>query len=106
MRERVFLDVDPRTLLLTPSRQDGADPIKLTRQISRFGASTEGMPDIYVYRDRAGLLMIWEGVTRATRIALLAPGLTVRVEVLATKDKDLSHLARVEDRLPWQPRRD
>ncbi len=106
MRERVFLDVDPATLLLPTSRMDRADPIKLTRQISRFGASNQGMPDIYVYRDRAGLLMIWEGVTRATRIAMLAPGSTVRVEVLETKDGDLSRLPKVEERLLWRPRRD
>ncbi len=53
-------------------------------------------------RDRAGLLMIWEAVTRATRIALLSPGTMIRVEVLATKDKDFSKQPRVEDRLPWQ----
>lgn len=101
---REFLQVDPRILRLPASRRDGADPWKLRQQIARFGASVDGMPDIIVYRGRDGLLLIWEGVTRATRVALLAPGMTVRVEILAEKDKDISGQPRVEDRVPWHLR--
>ena len=50
-----FRDVDPRELRPATSRRDGADPIKLHRQIARFGASTDGMPPLIVYEasDRA-----------------------------------------------------
>jgi len=47
---REFLDVDPRTLRLPPTRLDGADPAKLQRQIARHGNSFKGMPPLWVYR--------------------------------------------------------
>src|SRR5689334_4996516 len=97
---RTFLDVDPRTLRLPPSRLNGADPVKLQLQMAQFLGSTKGMPPLEVYQDRNGLLMIWNGVTRATRIAKLAPGTLVRVEVLGTSQKDFSRQPAVEDRLP------
>src|SRR5438876_11155464 len=77
-----FRDVDPRELRPPTSRRDGADPIKLHRQITRFGASTVGMPPLIVYEASDGVLVIYNGVTRATRIAKLAPGTLVRVEVI------------------------
>jgi hypothetical protein len=75
-------DVDPRDLRPATSRRDGADPMKLHRQIARFGASTDGMPPLIVYEASDGVLVIYNGVTRATRIAKLAPGATVPVEVI------------------------
>ena len=77
-----FRDVDPRELRPATSRRDGADPIKLHRQIARFGASTDGMPPLIVYEASDGVLVIYNGVTRATRIAKLAPGAKVQVEVI------------------------
>ena len=85
---------------------EGADPLKLTRQIERFGSRTGGMPEILVYRDRNGLLMIWDGVTRATRISLLDPAATVRVEVIETRNIDFSKQPKVEDRLRWTNQHD
>jgi hypothetical protein len=82
MNPRVFLDVDPRTLRLPGSRRSGADPWKLHRQIVRYGASAQGMPPLEVSRGTDGELVINNGVTRATRIAKLCPGTTVRVEVI------------------------
>ena len=76
-----FRDVDPRELRVPPSRPV-ADPIKLSRQIARFGASSAGMPPIIVYEGADGVLVIYNGVTSATRIAKLAPGSLVRVEVI------------------------
>lgn len=76
-----FRDVDPRELRPPPSRPQ-ADPAKLSRQIAKFGASTDGMPPIVVYEAADGVLVIYNGVTRATRIAKLAPGTTVRVEII------------------------
>jgi len=63
-----FRDVDPRELRVPPSRQ-GADPIKLHRQVARFGASAAGMPPPWVYEATDGVLVLYNGVTRATRIA-------------------------------------
>src|SRR5258707_8180635 len=76
-------DVDPRELRL-PSRRFGADPYKLQRQIARFGASSAGMPPPWVYEASDGVLVVYNGATRATRIARLSPGATIRVEVVGT----------------------
>src|SRR5262249_30652454 len=81
-RTRMYLDVDPRTLHLPPSRATGPDPIELARQISRYGSSIEGMPIPWVYRGNDGALMIFDGVTRASRVAKLLPGTLIRVEVI------------------------
>jgi hypothetical protein len=56
--------------------------MKLHRQIARFGASYAGMPPIIVYEGTDGVLVIYNGVTRATRMAKLAPGVLVPVEVV------------------------
>jgi hypothetical protein len=82
MNPRVFLDVDPRTLRVPGSRRFGADPLKLRRQMAQFGSSAQGMPPLEVSRGTDGELVINNGVTRATRIAKLAPGTSVRVEVI------------------------
>jgi hypothetical protein len=52
-------EVDPRELRPATSRRDGADPIKLHRQIARFGASTDGMPPLIVYEASDGVLVIY-----------------------------------------------
>src|SRR5580704_654555 len=73
-----FRDVDPCELRVPASRRSGADPFKLHRQIARFGASAAGMPPLIVYEGTDGVLVLYDGVTRATRIAKLAPGTLVR----------------------------
>ncbi len=84
-----FLEVDPGELRLPPSRNDGADPAKLARQISKYGMSAEGMPAIAVTSDGEGRLRINDGVTRATRVhkiinggSTAPPGVTVLVEII------------------------
>lgn len=77
-----FRDVDPRELRVTSSRRGGPDPYKLQRQIATFGASTVGMPAPWVYEASDGVLVVYNGVTRATRIAKLAPGTLIRVQVV------------------------
>src|SRR5438045_3315140 len=74
--------VDPRELRVPPSRRSGADPFKLQRQIAAFGASTAGMPPPWVYEASDGVLVLYNGVTRATRIAKLAPGTPIQVLVV------------------------
>jgi hypothetical protein len=96
----VFLDVDPRELHVPPSRLTGADPLKLQRQIAQFGAASAGMPTIWCYRGSDGELVIWNGVTRATRIAQLAPGTLVRVEVIGTWRRPVGTLPKIGDLIP------
>ena len=95
-----FRDVDPRTLRVTSSRPTGADPLKLQRQIARFGPSAAGMPPPWVYEGADGELILFNGVTRATRIAKLAPGTLIRVEVIGRTRATGASLPTVGDLLP------
>lgn len=95
-----FRDVDPRTLRVPSSRPQGADPGKLQRQIALFGRSAAGMPPPWVYEGTDGELVLFNGVTRATRIAKLAPGTLVRVEVIGTIRAAFASLPTVGDLLP------
>ena len=97
----LIVDDDPRTLHLPPSRPSGADPYKLQQQIARFGASSVGMPMPWAYRGTDGALMVYNGVTRATRIAKLAPGASIRVEVVGTLRRPVGSLPTIGDLLPW-----
>jgi hypothetical protein len=100
MRTPEILDVDPRGLHLLPSQASGADPFKLQTQIARFGASTAGMPLPWVYRGSDGALLLFNGVTRATRIAKLASGTLIRVEVVGELRRPIGHYPKVGDTLP------
>lgn len=100
MNPRVFMDVDPRTLHLPTTRIGGADPLKLQRQIARFGSNAQGMPPLEVYRGSDGEFVIYDGVTRATRIAKLLPGTRVRVELIDDLQTPVGHLPIVGDTLP------
>jgi hypothetical protein len=96
---QVFRDVDPRELRL-PSRRSGADPYKLQRQIARFGSSSAGMPAPWVYEASDGVLVVYIGVTRATRIAKLVPGTTIRVEVVGTLRRAYAAEPKIGDQIP------
>jgi hypothetical protein len=95
-----FLEIDPRLLRLPTTRPNGADPTKLRRQIAQHGASAQAMPPIGVYRGSDGALIIFDGVTRATRIALLKPGQTVSIEIMGQLAVPCGHLPTVGERLP------
>jgi hypothetical protein len=92
-------DVDPGGLRLPPSRASGADPWKLHQQIRQHGSSRSGMPPILVYEDPDGVLEISDGVTRATRIAKLAPGQMVPVVVIGQYRRSRAGSPRVRDRI-------
>jgi len=100
MNPLVFLDVDPRTLRVPGSRRFGADPFKLHQQIAQFGSSDQGMPPIEVSRGSDGELVINNGVTRATRIAKLAPGTLVRVEVIDDLPIPVGSFPSIGDLIP------
>ncbi len=95
-----FRDVDPRELRLPPSRRQGADPGKLQRQISLFGRSADGMPPLWVYEGTDGVLIVYNGVTRATRIAKLSPGTLIRVEVIGKLPRAFVANPKIGDSLP------
>jgi hypothetical protein len=97
---RVFVDVDPRTLHVPYSRLTGADPVKLQRQIRLHGSSTQGMPAPVAYRGTDGELMLFNGVTRATRVAKLAPGTLVCVEIIGDMNMPGGTTPTIGDLLP------
>lgn len=95
-----FRDVDPRELRVPPSRIQGADPAKLARQISLFGSSAAGMPAPWCYEGSDGVLVLYNGVTRAVRIAKLAPGTQIRVEVIGKLPRAFGSQPKIGDLLP------
>jgi hypothetical protein len=94
-----FRDVDPAELRVPSSRRSGADPLKLHDQIARFGASTIGMPPLAVYEGTDGILVVYNGVTRATRIAKLSPGTVVGVEIIGRLRRAFATEPRIGDLL-------
>ncbi len=100
MRRPAIVEVDPRELHLRPSQAGCADPYKLQTQIARFGASAAGMPPPWVYRGSDGGLVLYNGVTRAIRVARHAPGTLIRVEVVGEIKRPVASYPKVEDILP------
>jgi hypothetical protein len=94
-----YRDVDPAELRLPTARSSGADPLKLQRQIAKYGKSTKGMPPLIAYKGSDGVLELVDGVTRATRVAKLLPGTQVRVEVLGKLRRPRAAYRRVGDAL-------
>jgi hypothetical protein len=65
----------------------------------QFAARADDMPSIFVYEDPNGIMGIIDGVTRATRIAKLAPGERVPVTMIGNFRRSRSASPRVRDRL-------
>ena len=99
MNPRESLQVDPGSLHLPGSRRDGADPMKLHRQVAKYGFTVRGMPPLDVKRGSDGELVIFDGVTRATRVAKYLPGTLITVEVTGELASPVGALPRVGDRL-------
>jgi len=97
MGKREFLQVDPATLRLPGSRRVGADMSKLQRQFARYGTSIRAMPPVEVKRGTDGELVIYDGVTRATRAAKYLPGTPITVEVTGQLTKPVGGLPTVGD---------
>jgi hypothetical protein len=90
--------VDPAVLHVPPGRPQGADPVKLARQIAQHGTSISGIPPLQLVRGKNGHLRINDGVTRATRIAKLLPGQLVPAEIIQTLPKlDVTRLPQIKD---------
>ena len=86
--------------LRLPSGRSGPDPYKLQRQIARFGASSAGMPPPWVYEASDGVLVLYNGITRASRIAKLATGATIRVEVVGKLRRAYAGEPKIGDFVP------
>lgn len=71
----------PGKLRLSPTRPEGADDYKLAMQEAEYGLSTEDMPPIEVIVGRNGEMIIFNGMTRATRAYRYHPNDPVLVEV-------------------------
>jgi hypothetical protein len=99
MTPQEIVQVDPATLHLPGSRQDGADPFKLHHQVARYGQSIDGMPLPEVKRGSDGELVIFDGVTRATRAAKYLPGTLIPVEVTGNLSGPVGGLPTVGERL-------
>lgn len=94
-------EVDPAELRVPSSKMYGADPGKLQYQIHRFGRDIVGdMPLIEVREAADGVLVISNGVTRATRIAKLSPGTLVRVVVMGPMKNARATAPRIGELLP------
>jgi hypothetical protein len=93
------LQVDPASLHLPGSRREGADPVKLQRQLAKHGTTIEGMPPPEVKRGSDGALVIYDGVTRATRVAKYLPGTLITVEVTGQLTGPVGTLPKVGEKL-------
>jgi hypothetical protein len=58
------------------------------------------MPPLEVYEAADGVLVVYNGVTRATRVAKLVPGTLVRVEVIGKLRGDHASDPKIGDLLP------
>ena len=74
--------------------------MKLQQQIAQFGTSVQGMPPLEVSRGTDGEFVVNNGVTRATRIAKLLPGVPVRVEVIDDLPIPVGSFPSIGDLIP------
>ncbi|MGH7177279.1 MAG: hypothetical protein ACREJC_07860 [Tepidisphaeraceae bacterium] len=58
------------------------------------------MPPLWVYEAADGVLVVYDGVTRATRVAKLKPGAQVSVEVIGTLRRNHADTPKIGDVLP------
>ena len=58
------------------------------------------MPSPWVYEASDGVLVLYNGVTRATRLAKLAPGTLIRVEVVGKLRRAAAGDPKIGDVLP------
>jgi hypothetical protein len=58
------------------------------------------MPAPWVYEASDGVLVVYDGVTRAAQIAELAPGPTIRVEVVGKLRPAFAGEPKIGDHIP------
>jgi hypothetical protein len=96
-----IVEIDPSILYLPTQRRDEADPLKLARQIAKYGKSIDGMPLLLLVRGKDGHLRINDGVTRATRVVKLLPGTLIKGEIIHNRPRlDVTGEPTVAEKLP------
>ncbi len=90
-------EVDPGELCLPSSRRQGADPVKLQRQIAFFLVGRVPGCRRHGFMRRQ---MAYNGVTQATRIAKLSSGTPIKVEVIGKLPINCAAAPKVGDVLP------
>jgi hypothetical protein len=68
--------------------------------VHRAAKLLRNLPPPWVYEGTDGVLVLYNGVTRATRIAKIAPGTLIRVEVIGVLPKAFHGDPKIGDVLP------
>ncbi len=85
---------------ICPDRGVTADLKKLQRrEFARYGRSMDGMPPLEFNRGSDGELVIFDGVTRAPRVAKFLPGAVVVVGVTGTLRSPVGGLPIVGEKI-------
>jgi hypothetical protein len=67
--------------------------------MAKYGSSIDDMPPPEVKRGNDGELVIYDGVTRATRVAKYLPGTQITVEVTGELRSSVGELPTVGEKL-------
>lgn len=67
--------------------------------MAKHGSSIDGMPPPEVKRGSDGELVLFDGVTRATRVAKLLPGTLITVEVTGQLKGPVGALPTIGEKL-------
>lgn len=93
------MDVDPKELrALLPGHPVAIPSNYIVRSLGLVLRRRECRSSVFEGSD--GALEIYNGVTRATRIAKLSPGTLVRVEVVGPFRYPVGHLPKIGDFIP------
>jgi hypothetical protein len=98
MKSCEFIKVDLATLHLPGSRRQGADPAKLRRQLNQYGGVIRAMPPLEVQRGLDSELVIFDGVTRATRAEKYCSGTLITAEVTGSLNYQVGKLSTVGEK--------
>lgn len=79
---------------------NGADPAKLARQLSRHGTSIARSPPELLYQGTDDAFLLYDGVTRATRVAKFLAGTLIPAEIMGTIRMAVARFPKVKGRLP------
>jgi hypothetical protein len=77
----------------------GGSCIPALARLAKHGTSIEGIPPLEVKRGSDGELVIYDGVTRATRVAKYLPGTSITVEVTGQLTSPVGGLPTVGEKL-------
>jgi hypothetical protein len=91
--------IPPNSGFLPPASRGRTHTNFIGKSICSEHLSIDGMPPVLVYEGSDGFLEIFDGVTRATRIAKFSPGVEIVVEIIGKLRQPRAHYPRVGDRI-------